>query len=498
MVLISVFNLKRIRMKNIYTTFVLLFVFAAGLQAQGIDKRGVETFIKEFSSLQGTLHSRERHVDDKSWARFFSSGDDECYRSIKALLNKHDLYFAEDFLGMELLVCVSEEDSQQMGFWGDGYALFIADEHMSDIQVIIAKGLSLKEVMMMSSGFEMSSSGDISIEAPAELHVVQSDETVRPLLPKEVIMALFNHYQPRIDMLKDEKRTATSERAAAIENEIKAIKKQWDDEIELLRKNIAGLGGPSFVYIPCIDESFLVAPMLDEQEWMSVQPHAREGILDWINGTGFYKGRDKNIIGKNGQRSGVEHPMFVVAEYVKRHSDKKSWQASGYSPTMEAIFKNEIQGGTPLYLYRVSDTEEGYNIMVKDLEQLLCRNIGAKYNNMKVTNRIEKDGMRFVQYYSPAGVVLVFDSPADKLCRMDVIIGGAGAFENAVNDCTVDGITGVAQKCNIVINLGNIEIIEGPYEKNGVSFDSGVHFETGYWEKLTGNRKVKGERRRLR
>ena len=41
MVLISVFNVKRIRMKNIYTTFVLLFVFAAGLQAQGIDKRGV-------------------------------------------------------------------------------------------------------------------------------------------------------------------------------------------------------------------------------------------------------------------------------------------------------------------------------------------------------------------------------------------------------------------------------------------------------------------------
>lgn len=478
-------------MKKILLILVLLYAVVADSSAQKFDEIGFDKFLKEISTVYGAVQTREKLSGNKVVSIHIDSKAEEAYKNISALLDKYDVFFAEEFMGLPLLFAIRESGVRKLVFYGYGVVLGIHDvPYRSMIRIVHQKGVDMKDIDISDIGFVTFDNNNREAIKVVEECVVEESE-IQYLVPKDVHRALYEYYVPKIDSLRKQLKGVEKDRYLEIKKEIEAIENQYNVECESIRGVIDKLAGTSFVEIPCIGESYLVAPMLSAEEKMNVEPHAREGILDWINSTGFYKGYDNGIIGKNGQRSCVIYPISVVMEYVGKHSSKKNWNAYGYSPTIEGVFKREIQGGQPLYLYRVSDTEEGYNCMVNDLKQFFSREVGESYMNMEVVNRIETAECRFVQYYSPAGTVLLFDSPADKLCRMDVFVGGIAAFDDAVNDCTIDGVTGVAQKCNIVINLNEIDIIEGEYEKNGVSYKCGVHLETGYWEKLKGERNTK-------
>ncbi|MBR3916807.1 MAG: hypothetical protein IKJ49_06680, partial [Bacteroidaceae bacterium] len=381
----------------------------------------------------------------------FRSDDLKSYNKISAIIDKYDIFFADELFGLSLYYAIREAGVRLSVFYNDGIALIIQDvAYDSVVDIVFVRDIKVTQLASVVKQLDLSpvqfktddSDGVTAVMEEAKEECSLPESEIQCHIPRCVMQALSGYYAPKIDSLRSEMKNASGERALGIKAEINATEKLYVDEYNDIRKKIEGIARTSFVEIPCIGESYLVAPVLSEEEKLNAEPQACEGILDWINGTGFYKGYDKGIIGKNGQRSCILRPTDVVVEYVRKHSDKKSWNAYGYSPLMEAIFKKEIQGGEPLYLYRVSDTEEGYRCMVKDLEPILDRKVGEKYMNMKVTARVENNGMRFVQLYSASGTVLVFDSPAEKLCRMDIIIGGIGAFEAAVNDFTVDGVAG--------------------------------------------------------
>ena len=487
-------------MKKILLVFSLMLALVNCSLAQNFHEAGFRKFYTEIKSACSSGAEHVRSQQEKVLQLHFRSDDLKSYNKISAIIDKYDIFFADELFGLSLYYAIREAGVRLSVFYNDGIALFIQDvAYDSVVEIVFVRDIKVTQLASVVKQPDLSlvqfdlspvqfktddSDGVAAVMEEEKEECTLPESEIQCHIPRCVMQALSGYYAPKIDSLRNEMKNASEERALGIKAEINAIEKLYVDEYNAIRKKIDGIARTSFVDIPCIGKSYLVAPVLSEEEKLNAEPQAREGILDWINGTGFYIGYDKGIIGKNGQRSCILRPTDVVVEYVRKHSDKKSWNAYGYSPLMEAIFKKEIQGGEPLYLYRVSDTEEGYRCMVKDLEPILDRKVREKYMNMKVTARVENNGMRFVQLYSASGTVLVFDSPAEKLCRMDVVIGGIGAFEAAVNDFTVDGVAGVAQRCNIVIDLNDIELIEGPYKKNGVSYEYGVHFETGYWDKL--------------
>ena len=67
---------------------------------------------------------------------------------------------------------------------------------------------------------------------------------------------------------------------------------------------------------------------------------------------------------------------------------------------------------------------------------------------------------------------------------MDIIVGGIETFNDAMNEISINGKRDIFKEENIIICDGKIELLEGEVDINGVTYDSGVHFTTGYMKKL--------------
>ena len=154
---------------------------------------------------------------------------------------------------------------------------------------------------------------------------------------------------------------------------------------------------------------------------------------------------------------------------------------------MKEVFAKEVPGGEPAYIYRSSTTAEGYETMKNDLQQFFYldgKNPGHKYKGFNTIERIDTDEYCFLHLYGNNTTILIFDCPGKEHCQMDIIVGGAEVFNQAVNDISIEGDNAHAAKCNVIICDGGVEFVDGEVEINGVTYDSGVHFTTGYMEKL--------------
>ena len=154
---------------------------------------------------------------------------------------------------------------------------------------------------------------------------------------------------------------------------------------------------------------------------------------------------------------------------------------------MRALFANEVPGNEPAYLYRRSTTAEGYDTMKHDLMKFFDLGGNGKsntYKGFRTIERIDTDEYCFLHLYNGNTTILIYDSPIDKHCQMDIIVGGIETFNDAVNDISINGKKGVAKTENIIISDGDIKSINGEVEINGVTYNSGVHFTTGYMKNL--------------
>jgi hypothetical protein len=230
-------------------------------------------------------------------------------------------------------------------------------------------------------------------------------------------------------------------------------------------------------------------PAVPEDIKKDMQPYAAYGVYDWINGLGFGKGA---MTDSADQKSEIILPEDVARLYAVKHLPQEKWNEEGYSPMFKAIYRQEYQGGTPAVLYRHSKNEVGYRDMLSDLGFLFNLELGDTYKNLKVTQQSEREGKRFVQLYGEGGILMcVFDSSEDKYCHMSILVGGAGGFEQAVNEYVIGGERDFATRCNIIINSdvadgsGSIHFTTDEYFFAGKSHKNGVHIDFKYWDLYT-------------
>lgn len=473
-------------MKKILFTLTILFFATGNLTAQEITNPELQKFVQELRAPGNG--PRNVSKDEEQGIYVINSVDEKSYKALSAIIEKYDIYFAEEIFGMELMLNVRDGGSQTIMFQGDTYGLGITDNaHSLDLAIIIVKGAVTKLYFNIGESedaeihsrevYFKESNGDvyigessIKIEEPAELIDISEAESIERRIPADISLELFDHYMPMIQELKEKAQSATSkEQLKMLKTSADSIRDVWEAEIQCLENLMEKVESPGEVKIPSTGKMMIVIPK-----------NTKQGLYEWINSTGICRteGQETTII------PATDIAAFVATKTMKLQT---SWSLEGYSKEMKAVFAEEVPGGEPAYIYRRSTTAEGYRTMKKDLEQFFYldgKNPGHKYKGFRAIERIDTDEYCFLHLYGDNTTILIFDCPGKEHCQMDIIVGGIELFNEAVNDISIDHEKGHATKCNIIIRGGEVEFADGEVEINGVTYVGGVHFTTGYMNKL--------------
>ena len=392
--------------------------------------------------------------------------------SIYKVLDRYEVTTAEVLFGIPLLLCYRSDGAQVMLFVGDKASLMVLD-YGDSIEVLYLNSdlmMIFKEIFtsMVING----DGGNITIGESGDLQFSYSFSRARDKDEEE---------EPKVYSF--EQQSDGTEYLSFNED----VNKETANTEKV--QEIADLKKPAFVLnleTGCVN---VAIPSVPEDTRKDMQPYAAYGVYDWINGLGFGKGA---MTDSADQKSEIILPEDVARLYAVKHLPQEMWNEEGYSPMLKAIYQKEYQGGTPAVLYRHSKNEMGYKDMLSDLGFLFKLELGDTYKNLKVTQQSEREGKRFVQLYGEGGTLMcVFESSGDKYCHMSILIGGAGGFEQAVNEYVIGGERDIATRCNIIINSdlsgdsGGIHFTTDEYFFAGKSHKSGVHIDFRYWDLYT-------------
>ena len=454
-------------MKKILFTLTILLFATGSSMAQEITNPELKKFVAELR----TPGNGPRNVskDEEKGIYAINSVDEESYKALSAIIEKYDIYFAEEIFGMELMLNVREGGSQTIVFQGDTYGLAITDNaHSFDLAIIIVKGSAIKLYFNIEGAKANtqevhfnSSDGDVYIDSPNDdITLNLAEERIERVLPGDITLELFDHYMPMVQKLKDEAKYAKAD----------SIRQVWQDESLYLQNFLEKIESPSMIKIPCTGNMMIVIPK-----------GAKQGLYEWINSTGACR--------TQGQRTAffLASDIAVQAAASAKQPHQTTWSLEGYSAAMKESLANEVPGGEPAYIYRRSTTDDGYETMKNDLQQFFYldgKDKSHRYKGFRAIERIDTEELSFLHLYDGTTTILIYDSRTERYCQMEIIVGGIELFNEAVNDISINGDNGYATRCNIIICDGGIDFTNGEIEINGVTHDSGVHFTTGYMEKL--------------
>ena len=472
------------------------------MQAQEIDSEGLKAFAEELESLQGehvscdTMTHRElldylgteivsdadelfTKLDKKDFRLINIGSPDGIGReSIYKVLDKYEVTTAEVLFGIPLLLCNRSNGDLVILFVGDKASLMVLDYGDSMEVLYLNSDLMIifKEIFtsMMING----DGGKITIGASGDL---QFSYSFSRTTDSRITERKENEgEEPKVYSF-DQQSDGT---------EYLSFNKDVNKETANTEKvqEIADLKKPTFVLNLETGRVNVAIPTVPEDIKKDMQPYAAYGVYDWINSLGFGKGMTDSA----DQKSEIILPEDVARLYAVKHLPQEKWNEGGYSPMLKAIYQKEYQGGTPAVLYRHSKNEVGYKDMLSDLGFLFNLELGDTYKNLEVTQQSKREGKRFVQLYGEGGILMcVFDSPEDKYCHMSILVGGAGGFEQAVNEYVIGGERDFATRCNIIINSdvadgsGGIHFTTDEYFFAGKSHQNGVHIDFKYWDLYT-------------
>ena len=454
-------------MKKILFTLTILLFATGSSMAQEITNPELKKFVAELR----TPGNGPRNVskDEEKGIYAINSVDEESYKALSAIIEKYDIYFAEEIFGMELMLNVREGGSQTIVFQGDTYGLAITDNaHSFDLAIIIVKGSAIKLYFNIEGAKANtqevhfnSSDGDVYIDSPNDdITLNLAEERIERVLPGDITLELFDHYMPMVQKLKEEAKYAKAD----------SIRQVWQDESLYLQNFLEKIESPSMIKIPCTGNMMIVIPK-----------GAKQGLYEWINSTGACR--------TQGQRTAffLASDIAVQAAASAKQPHQTTWSLEGYSAAMKESLANEVPGGEPAYIYRRSTTDDGYETMKNDLQQFFYldgKDKSHRYKGFRAIERIDTEEQSFLHLYDGTTTILIYDSRTERYCQMEIIVGGIELFNEAVNDISINGDNGYATRCNIIICDGGIDFTNGEIEINGVTHDSGVHFTTGYMEKL--------------
>ena len=459
-------------MKKILFTLTILLFATGSSMAQEITNPELKKFVAELRT-PGNGPRNESKNEEKG-VYHINSVDEKSYKALCAIIEKYDIYFAEEIFGMELMLNVREGGYQTIIFQGDTYGLSIMDNVPSQhLGISIVEGSAIKLYFEIEGAKSPSqevhfseSDGDVCIVGQtvsfesAELSDVPEIEKVERPLPSDITLELFDHYMPMVQEFEKENNRAGAD----------SIRQVWKDEIQYLDKWLNRIESPGMIKIPCTGNIMIVIPK-----------GAKQGLYEWINSTGACR--------TEGQESAfmLASDIAVQAATSAKQPHQTSWSLEGYSDAMKAVFAGEVPGGEPAYIYRRSTTADSYETMKNDLQQFFYLDGNDKshrYKGFNTIERIDTEEYCFMHLYGDNTTILIYDSHTEKYCQMDIIVGGVELFNEAVNDVSIEGGNGHGTKGNVIICDGKVEFVDGKVEINGVTYDSGVHFTTGYMEKL--------------
>ena len=497
-------------MKKMILCFIAVFT-AMTMQAQEIDWAGLRTFTDELESLQGefvscdTMTHREllddlgteiisysdtdalfAQLDKKDFRLIKISSTDGIGReSIYKVLDKYEVTTAEMLFGIPLLLCNRSHGAQAMLFVGDKASLMVMD--YGDSMEVLYLNTDLMEIIkevftaMMING----DGGNITIGESGDLQFSYSFSRTTEAITTE---RKANEGEESKVYSFNQQSDGTDPYECFNEEVIEIASKTAASSIPSGVQEVADLEKPSFIANLETGRINVAIPAVPEEVRKEMRPYAAYGVYDWINSLGFGKGMEDHT----NQASGIVLPEDVAMEYAKKHWPQERWNGEGFSPIYKGICQLEFQGGTPAVLYRHSKSEAGYKDMLKDLGFLFKLELGDTYKNLKVTQQSEREGRRFVQLYGEGGILMcVFDSPEDKYCHMSILVGGGGAFKQAVNEYIIGGEKGIAEKCNVIIGPDptdgshGIRFTTEEYFFAGKAHKNGVHIDFKYWDLYT-------------
>ena len=478
------------------------------MQAQEIDWMGLKAFAEELESLQGehvscdTMTHRElldylgteivsdadelfTKLDKKDFRLINIGSPDGIGReSIYMVLDKYEVTTAEVLFGIPLLLCNRSNGDLVILFVGDKASLMVLD-YGDSIEVLYLNS-DLMEIIKEIFTSKMTNGDEVKITIGNSGDLQFSYSFSRT--SEHVETKRGECREPEVYSF-DQQSSGTDPYERFNEEVAQLAAQTAKPDFSELNKEIEKLGKPSFLLIPGTDCYNVFTPSVPEEIRKEMQPYAAYGVYDWINGLGFGKGA---MTDSADQKSEIILPEDVARLYAVTHLPQEKWNEEGYSPMLKAIYQKEYQGGTPAVLYRFSKSEEGYKDMLSDLGFLFNLEPGDTYKNLKVTQQSEREGKRFVQLYGEGGILMcVFDSSEDKYCHMSILVGGAGGFEQAVNEYVIGGERDFATRCNIIINSdvadgsGGIHFTTDEYFFAGKSHQNGVHIDFRYWDLYT-------------
>lgn len=518
--------------KTIY--FILASLFAVNIQAQVIDNEGLQTFINELKALKGEhvecenenftpnayLEFPENFVNfklrdqdiqltgittsDSTFCYLFSSSIDNIgYNLIQNILYKYYDEESEDIFGIPLLACNRVDGNEQIMYMNEKNTLLIRDNGHDEILVLYV-GFNLMNSIkrMLQSFLEVNDEEYVNVEIfggmDFNVHVTDaakfsknSRSVYMPSADSDEIIAfvkkIYEDNILNIESLLANAKSAEKQEELAIS--LTELKEEQEEHLADLEKELEELDVPSFIeIIPGSNEYYVAIPQVPAHLKEKQKPYAAKGIYDWINNYYSFRAGAKmgNIV------SYIITPQDVVMEYVIRNYPRDRWLDDGFTPEYKEITTVEYQGSMPAVLYSFSDTEKGYNDLLRDFDDFFNHKLGDKVWGLEVIQCSENNGKRFVQLWGEGSILMcIYDSPADKYFHMSIIIGGVSGFEQAVNEYYFAGEKDWAKRCNIVIDsdLSNksygIHFTTDEYFYAGKQHKNGVHIDFGYIRKFT-------------
>ncbi len=511
--------------------FVLASMLAMSMQAQLVDKEGLQAFINELKALNGEHVECENQMnnlefpdglvnfkfngEDVELAGIATSDSSLCcvsavsedkagYNLIQGVLYKYYNEESEDIFGIPLLACQRVDGEEEIVFMDKENTLFINDDCNDEISflyvgynIIYAINGCLHNIVEEAD--EEYVDVDVFGGMNFSVNVTNADEfkkdTKNVYLPTangEDIMALVRYiYDGNVlhieELLANAESDGEQERFAA---SLAGLKEEQCEHLEKMERRLEELDRPSFIEIvPGSDEHYVAIPGVPAHLKEKQRPYAAKGIYDWINSYCSFRAGAK--MGCIDIISCIITPHDVARECIIRNYPREKWFDDGFTPGYKEIAAVEYQGGTPAVLYSFSQNENGYNEMIREYGDLFRRKPGEKIRGLEVTQCSENNGKRFVQLWGEVGILMcVYDSPAEMYCHMSIIIGGVSGFEQAVNEYCFGGERDFAKRYNIVIdsdlsnNSYGIHFVDDEYFYAGKSHKNGVHIDFGYARKF--------------
>lgn len=444
-------------MKKYLIIFAALFLATTAVQAQ---KSEFKEFRKQLAALAGDGVKYEENgadwvknqlfeqlsdqMDDSARNVFTSifsdtvqwristltTTDEEGYKRVCAFVDKYEIDSEEELFGVPLMVSNREDDVQTVLYADDNNTLVFENDADEETYSIFMADCNIIEFLQQTLLGVLDAMGDAMVS-----------------FGDNVSYSLNMGGSKLIDFTN-----ISGESHCEDEKEAVPAKKQglvMSDSIEY----------PSFVQR---DGKRLVAiPTVSEEFKKTLAPYVAKGIYDWINNTGFGNGTS--------QVCDIITPYSVVEKYI---AENPSTKIEYPAESLKASVATEYQGGVPAVLCRRSTSPEGYKEMLGAFSPFFALEVGGRYENLKVTNRITTpDGKRFVQLYGDREILVgIYDSPVDSCCFMNITIGHYSAFEAFLNAFAFDGEYKLATKCTIVINEDGVQIAPALESKGGVSY----------------------------